>query len=648
MRLRGLALIACMAACGRDLGPPRNSPRPEPSTRAPLLGPAALSPRIANYQIAARYDVPSHVIEGDMTLTWRNAGTAAVDRLPFHLYLNAFRDNQSVFFRENGGQLRGDAASPASRGSIVVLRLTVNDRDVTARIAFPGPDDTVMQVDLPEPILPGEVATITARFTSTLPEVFARSGYKDAFTLAGQWFPKIGVRLPADKSRDAAEDQWVCDPYHGFGEFFSDFGTYDVSLTLPQSYVVAATGILISALDHVDGTRTHTFRAEDVHDFAWMADPYMLTLKGAARNALGTVDVMVLYRPAQRHFALRHLDAATRAIEVLSELLVPYPWSSMTVVVPPLDASGAAGMEYQTFVTTAGDHALMRPGIRVPEMVTIHEVAHNWFQGMLASNENEAPWLDEGITEWATAHVMERLYGPGKSLFDIGPWRGDLPRFQSALLDDANTMAAITTPASGFFDSGIYGAVVYAKAMLALRTVEQLLGSDLFLAGMKEYAERWQFRHPTARDLEQALESKTGSLAWIWPQVMNSVGGIELALLDADARSCQGDREHGYECAFVVASAGEIHAPVEVLLRFTDGSQEVLVWDVRGGERWKRFSIKRSMPITEIELDPNRNLELLTNATFRRKRMFPQHRASIRAGARVAYWAAWLMGTVGL
>ena len=249
---------------------------------------------------------------------------------------------------------------------------------------------------------------ITFKFTAQLPEVFARTGYKGEFHLVGQWFPKIGVRVGPPGA-----ERWECQPLHVHTEFFADFGTYDVSLTVPSTYVVAATGVLVAAIEAPGGTRTLTYRAEDVHDFAWMADPYMEVMSGPGegRGRHGRGPRLSPARAAAT-FARRHLAAGIGAIERFSAWFVPYPWPIMSIVDPPVDAMlGAGGMEYPTLVTTAGDTVFARPGLRLPEYVTVHEVGHNWFQGILASNEAIEAWLDEGVNEWADAKVMSELYG---------------------------------------------------------------------------------------------------------------------------------------------------------------------------------------------------------------------------------------------
>ena len=232
---------------------------------------APLSPRIANYRINARYDGIAHTITGHEALTWRNTTREPAVDLYFHLYLNAFANSHSSFMRG------GDDAwvdwlrlHPNGWGYIMVNAVRVGGTDLTPHMQFVHPDDdnlddrTVVRVPLDKPLRPGATVEVDIDFVAQLPRIFARTGYAGPFTFVAQWFPKIGVY------QDGA---WNCHQYHSTTEFFADFGVYDVTLTVPQSGVVGATGTQRERHDNGDGTQTLHFVAEDVHDFAWAIDP---------------------------------------------------------------------------------------------------------------------------------------------------------------------------------------------------------------------------------------------------------------------------------------------------------------------------------------------------------------------------------------
>ena len=399
----------------------------------------------------------------------------------------------------------------------------------------PFTDESVVELPLAQPVPPGGTVEVAFKFTAQLPEVFARTGYKGDFHLIGQWFPKIGVRVGPPGA-----ERWECQPFHVNTEFFADFGTYDVTLTVPTTHTVAATGVLTNAVDAGGGMRTLTYHAEDVHDFVWMADPYMEVMSGQAKLDDGTVEVRVYHRPEQRDFARRHLEAAVGAIEKFSAMFVPYPWPIMSVVDPPVDAAaGAGGMEYPTLVTTSGDSVFARPGMRIPEYVTVHEVGHNWFQGLLASNEAEEAWLDEGVNEWADVRVMAAIYGQRSSVLDWMGWQAELGALRHAADSEAgDNPSPVATAAYAFVDNAAYGEATYTTTMRALQTLEHTVGSQRFAAAMKVYAKTFAFRHPTGRDLFATLGAELGQdLTWFFGPAFHEVGGLRLALRHADCRT---------------------------------------------------------------------------------------------------------------
>ena len=666
-----------LAACGREHAP-RVRPLPTPDTVPALRGnPPPRSPRIANYKIDARLDAEHHQITATQTLVWKNTGTQPVSMLPFHMYLNGFKNESSRFMQSGRGTMRG--ADQTTWGWISVESIQVAGAELISRWAPKAgnaPDESVYELTLPSEVAPQASIEVTMKFTAQLPEVWARTGYRGEFHLVGQWFPKIGVRI-SERRPDATDEdgapsvveRWECQPFSAFTEFFADFGTYDVSLTVPETYVVAATGVLTAAIESPGNTRTFTYRAEDVHDFAWMADPYMEMINRQVPVAGGgSVDVRVYHRPAQEDFAQRHLDAATATMVRYSEWFVPYPWAVMSVIDPPPDAvAGAGGMEYPTFVTTAGDSVFARPGMRLPEFTTVHEVGHNWFQGILASNEPVEAWLDEGVNSWANANVMAEVWGTRTNGLDWMGWQADLASLVYAVVDDPSDLPVpIATAASAFIDDDTYGMATYFSTQRALHTLENTFGPKKFRAAMKKYAETWAFKHPTGKDLFDTLSAELGqNLDWFFGPVFHEVGGLRLAIRTAACRrahpprgvfgdgasrkttSADDARDTGtFVCEVVVTNTGTVHVPLDIELRFVDGTSQRVHWDDHGNETWKRFVIERSSELAEVWLDPDREIVLQSPMTMR-YRLAGDGRASLRAAAWVGAQTQTLMQIVG-
>jgi len=657
MRFLGFAIAASLViACGSDRAVKvRQAPQTDPFR--PILADKPNSGRIANYVIAAELDAGKRRITAKQTLTWTNTGATAVTYLPFHLYMNAFKNERSVFMRESKGSHRRAQASTSDWGWIDIKSVRIGGADdVKATLSYPGPDDTVVHLPLAQPLPAGKTITVEFDFTVQLPRVFARTGFQGDFMMVGQWFPKIGVRTGG-----ALDGTWHCKPFHLNSEFFADFGTYDVTLTVPTTHVIAATGVLTKVTDASDGKRTLTYRAEDVHDFAWMADPFMEVIKGKATTKLGDVEVRVYYRPEQKHFARRHLRAGIGAIEHFSKLLVPYPWPVMSIIDPPMHAvSGAGGMEYPTLVTTAGDSVFSRPGIRFPEFVTVHEVGHNWFQGILASNEVEEAWLDEGVNEYADGLVMTALYGEA-DLIDWAGWK--MTTFEAHELTAGKVSRMpdpIATPSYAFSSNAAYGAASYAKTALALRTLEHVVGSKRFMRGLKRYAKSHAFGHPTGRDFFAALEAEAGqSLGWFVKPVFYERGYVDFrvdAITCARAHAARGvfraddkrDRgpTDGWNCIVRVVNLGSVPVPTQVELVFADGSRRMEPWANK--KAWKRIAVHHTSPVVEAHIDPHHRVMLDPNPLPAWKRTQHKSAASRRAGARSQFWIQSLMQLGGL
>ncbi|WP_428261871.1 M1 family metallopeptidase [Haliangium sp.] len=661
-------LLPCVLASACGSAPePETTPLPAPDLRPPLLDGVPRSPRLANYRIDARLDVDTWQVDARQTLTWTNSSQRPVERLPFHLYMNAFESEATVFMREAQGQHRRARASDTGWGWIDVDRVAVAGRDLSAALRTPGPDRTVVELVLPEPVAPGAQIEVEMDFRVQFPEVFARTGHKGWFLMAGQWFPKIGVL-----TGPPGTERWRCEPFHLMSEFFADFGTYDVALTVPDTLVVAATGVLQAAEDHGDGTRTLRYRAEDVHDFAWMADPFMQVVRGQAETELGQVEVRVYHRPGQEAFARRHLQAGIGTIEVLSRWLVPYPWPIMSIIDPPPDATaGAGGMEYPTLVTTAGDMPLMRPGVRLPEFITVHEVGHNWFQGILASNEVEEAWLDEGVNDYADAVVMDELFGERTSGID---WNGLHARWAELSSAGAGGFAHLPVPIATrsyeFPDFGAYGAATYRKTAAALATLERTVGREPFRAAMRAYAQRYGFRHPTGEEFFAALEQALGQeLDWFLDPAFRQVGDAAFAVREVNCRAGHelrgafprddGDGERrvvsreqapdrdDWVCEVLVVNTGAVSVPVEVEIEFDDGARLRERWDTAGHQRWQRWRIAHSARVAQVVVDPDRQVLLYDGSRRGTWRRVGDGSASWRVGARLGYWAQTLMQVLG-
>ena len=357
-----------------------------------------LSPRNANYRIEVTLDVEKKQIQGHEILMWRNISEDNVHELQFHLYMNAFKNNQSTYFRERGGRT-GVLGKKKAWGWIDVTSISVAGSDLTDALEFIHPDDdneddqTVMRIPLSESIPPGQEIQVEVDFITQLPYVFERNGYYKDFFFVAQWFPKVGVYI---------DSAWNCHQYHAVTEFFADYGVYEVNITIPREYIVGATGLLQNTTE-LGLNKIHHFRAEDVHDFAWTAWPQYRTFKETYHG----IDITVLYDEDHSSSVRRYVGAVKNGLDFFSEWVGAYPYPNVTVVDPPTNCMAVGGMEYPTLITV-GSYWKIPIGIKIPEMVTVHEFGHNYWYGIVGNNEFEEAWLDEGITSYSEARIMNK------------------------------------------------------------------------------------------------------------------------------------------------------------------------------------------------------------------------------------------------
>ena len=574
-----------------------------------------LSEHRVAYVIDAVLDPEARTVHGSERLTWRNPDTIPVDTLQFHLYLNAFRDANSTFMRESGGRHRGFAAEGEDVwGGIEITQMRLapssagaDSADLTSRLHFIHPDDgntedrTVAAVALPRAVSPGETVTLEIDFEARLPRIFARTGWEEKpngerFFMVAQWFPKLGVyEVPGQRyvPEDAPRGRWSTHAFHANSEFYASFGTYEVTITVPENYVVGATGVRTSEGEEGD-VRTVTYRAEDVHDFAWTASPAFLTFEDRWRH----VNLRLLLQPEHEAQARRHFEAAKTALDYYDRWVGEYPYTTLTLVD---GVGGANGMEYPTLIT-CGTAYMLPPWLRALELVTIHEFGHQYFYGMLASNEAEEAWLDEGINSYVETRIMDAAYGPGSVL--------DFPGLRIA--DGAMQRLAYTksNPARGAiyarsWESVAYGKTSYSKPAAVLHTLERYLGWETMREILRTYYARWRFRHPTTRDFIAVAEEVSGQeLGWFFDAYVYGTDVVDYAVdrIYSQPLETNGEAAPTYESTIVVERLGNGVFPQTLRVRFEDGSTEDLAWD--GADRWKKFTFVRETRIREAFLDP--------------------------------------------
>jgi hypothetical protein len=609
-RARGTAAAAAGCAAALALAAPSSlgaQARPGAGGVPPLPAPP---PDAVAYAIEARLDPERREIDGRLTLDWRNDTSATVERFPFHLYWNAFRDGRSSFALESG---IGDPG-PGRRGSLEIEELRLTEpwaEDLLPGLRFVQPDDgnrddrTLAEVRPRRGIAPGERARFEIAWRGRLPHGgLDRAGWTGDEVVVAQWYPKLAGRRGGD---------WSAHQHHAWSEFFGSFGSFDVTLTLPGNDVVGASGRLVEERRLDEGSRRLHFVAESVHDFAWAASPrFAVYERRLEQPGADPVQVRLLLQPENRHHAERYLRALQAGLERLAVWAAPYPRGELTAV-DPAWRSRAGGMEYPGLITLGAPNR-SPPALREVEEVAIHELAHQLWPGLVATDEPEQAWLDEGLASWAAARVIEAEWGErgvGRRLFGLGggpaagwpvvaPWvvrnRGSNPR---TALRNHGLEDPVARRSFEYRTRESWGTHTYDAPELALQTLAGLVGPAAMDRIVATWTRRHAFSHPDARDFVAVVEEVTGeSWSWFFDQVWYSSELCDYdVLVEADP---------GGGSAVTVRRRGGIRMPVELLVELEDGRMLRESWD--GRERWRRYRYADRVILAVV--DPDARLPL--------------------------------------
>jgi len=369
-----LSLAPAPAAAPALAAPPPDDARYDSDASLP-----AHADPVVDYELRASLDPQRHTLHGEGTIRWTNKSSVAVRELWVHLYLNAFKNQRSTFLTEPIGGFRGSEPVNdwgAIDVQLLVLRSESGSEDLWSHVELrraDSEDETDARVPLPRDVAPNETITLDVAWDDKIPTVVERTGYLGSFHMLGQWFPKI-ARLEPD-------GRWAHFAFHHLAEFYADFGTYDVTLDVPEAFLIGATGPAIDTRV-VGGRRIERHVQTDVHDFAWTAWDQWQTQS----ETIDGVRVTILYPPNYRVDAQRELRSMRFSLPHFNARYGRYPYEVLTLVHPPDRAREAGGMEYPTLITTGGPW-YGPPGIFQIEAVTVHEYGHQYFYGLLASNE---------------------------------------------------------------------------------------------------------------------------------------------------------------------------------------------------------------------------------------------------------------------
>ncbi len=541
-----------------------------------------------NYKIHVTLNDKIHELFAEETIEYINNSPDTLKFIYFHLWPNAYKNHQTAFAKQcmESGDMKFQYATKDMLGYIDELDFKINNEKV--KWALDEKNIDVCKIILNRPLLPKEKINISTPFHVKIPSNFSRMGHEGNSYQLTQWYPKPTVY---DK------DGWHPMPYLDQGEFYSEFGNFDVSITLPRNYIVAATGNLqnedernwlkkcadetakiqnfknIKSIKISSDTiqKTLHFTQDSVHDFAWFADKNFLVLNGKVKmpTSQNIVETWAFFEPASGELWKHATDYIRDALVYYSQWIGEYPYKNCSAVLTPLGTGG--GMEYPTI--TAIDYCHDTTSL---EQVIMHEVGHNWFYGILGSDERDHPWMDEGInsfyemrytyTKYPHKNLLNELSlntnsSVLKSLSKYPPYYLNYLLYLYMARQHQDQHSNLT---STEYTQMNYGIIVYYKTAYLFNYLLNYLDVDEFDKIMKIYFEKWKFKHPQADDLKQIFtENCKADLNWFFDDLIKTTKKIDYKILSIkkgfDPLSFTGD------CwDLTICNKGDIVAPFPI------------------------------------------------------------------------------------
>lgn len=610
---------------------------------AQVINKEPLSARITGYKINAKLDPVKKTVYGHMEAFWVNISDDNIIDAQLHMYMNAYSSYKTTFLKESK---ISSGIKESDYGWIKII--SMYDRvgtDLTRDLQFISPDDgnpndsTVLLVSLPEAISPGDTLFINVGFETKLPDfssVFSysmRSGFKNDFFFVGQWFPKFGV-YETPGTRYVVNGGWNCHQFHAESEFYSDPSIYEVNISVPDEYVVGSGGMLMNESDCNDDNsfKTLSYRAEDINDFAWTAWPDYKVFTDQWKH----VKITLLLPKERLEQVKRQFTSVKNALEYLTENVGPYPWSHLTFADPPAGTGHCGGMEYTTLFTSMS--ADFVPGfLHIFEMATVHEFGHAYFMGILATNEFEDPWMDEGINSLWEARIMDHYWGEKSGMIDLPSLKvPDKMSARSSYVHSPKRQVISNKEYSWNYPLGTYGMMSYMKASTWLFTLMGIIGEETTNDVFREYYRRWAFKHPAPKDfidvVNDVVKKNHGDkfgpdMNWFFDQTLYGTGICDYKV--AAFRSFKQDTakliittgdtllniklpvDSLYKCWVDLMRIGEVMLPVDVLVHFEDGHETLLNWD--GKERYKNLEVQSNSEIKWVKIDPEYKIRMDVN-----------------------------------
>ena len=557
-----------------------------------------------NYQIDVSLNDEDHTLSAYEKIEYKNNSPDELTFIWFHIWPNAYKDDSTAYAKQAGPRSSFAKSDSLDRGFIDSLDFKVNGKQVKWTLHPEWID--VVKIELNEVLKPGQTINIETPFFVKIPKVFSRLGHTGKHYEITQWYPKPAVY---DKKG------WHPMPYLNQGEFYSEFGTFDVKITLPKDYKVMATGDLVNgeeeyawlkgltaftdslnslskdelkkwikksqktkSVENRPNARSSTsefktlhFRQTNVHDFAWFADKKWLVQKGelSLPSRPEPITLWSFYLPKNAELWRNSIEYLHDSGYWFSKYYGDYPYNHITAVDGDLSAGG--GMEYPNITVIA-----TMPSKHLLELVIMHEVGHNWFYGIIGSNERYHTWMDEGLNDYSNIRYWEDKYKGENERFVVLELVQDrlgiaknmkyswFSYLQYALSAKNKNVQPLNLKADEYTGAN-YG-LNYSKTGVFTRFLHHYLGNEKMDEIMKAYYEKWKYKHPYPEDFEMVFKDKTDKdLTWYFDGVFNTTNYIDFSI-----------RKKGR--TYLVSNHGTMSSPVEIVFYGKDQQEIERVW----------------------------------------------------------------------
>ena len=507
----------------------------------------------AHYQMDINFDSENHQFDGLQELTFINHSPDTLTKVFYHLYFNAFQPGSMMDVRSrtilDPDRRVGDRISHLKENEIGIQQITSLKLNET-ELNFVH-DRTILEVFLENEILPGDTAVFSMEFKTQVPIQIRRSGRmnKEGIDYSmSQWYPKMC---------EYDTDGWHTNPYVG-REFYGIWGSFDVNITMDAAYTIAATGVLqnVDEIGHGYSTLaqeaksdrlTWNFKAENVHDFVWAADPDYT--HDIVVNDNGP-DFHLFYLKGEKTKEWEFLgDYMIKTFAYADENFGKYPYPHYSII-----QGGDGGMEYPMATLITGNRKL-----KSLVGVCVHEAMHSWYQGMLATNESLFSWMDEGFTSYASNRIEQQLFPEDWKDVHGSSYKG-YKRIANSKYEEP-----LCTHADHFNTNWAYGTASYSKGVVILDQLSHIVGQDVVDSSLLRYFKEWSFKHPTASDFKRIVERESGiELDWYFDYFVNTTKTIDYAIEEV------AKTENGTN---VVLKKGEMPMPIELEVQLKDGTK---------------------------------------------------------------------------